>query len=230
MIYDFLLSLAFISRIPIKVRYSEKRIKNIPGYFPLVGYIPGIIFFLGGYFENFFVKIIFLILGYYFFDLFHFDGFLDTIDGFLNQSNKEKRLEIMSKGDVGAFAVFFGALYIVIFWNMYFTLSPTFFFYSSVFGRYAMVSLMAFSKPAKEKGLGAIFYPFERKNLIYSTVFLTPLLFNIKCFVMSFFITLLFSYFMSIISKKKIGGITGDVLGATCLITSELLLVILGVI
>ncbi|ONN27153.1 cobalamin synthase [Thermosipho affectus] len=230
MIYDFLLSLAFISRIPIKVRYSERRMKNIPGYFPLVGYIPGIIFFLGGYFENFFVKIIFLILGYYFFDLFHFDGFLDTIDGFLNQSNKEKRLEIMSKGDVGAFAVFFGALYIVIFWNLYFTLSPTFFFYSSVFGRYAMVSLMAFSKPAKEKGLGAIFYPFERKNLIYSTVFLMPLLFIIKYFVVSFFITFLFSYFMSIISKKKIGGITGDVLGATCIITSELLLVILGVI
>ncbi|ANQ53801.1 cobalamin synthase [Thermosipho sp. 1063] len=230
MIYDFLLSLAFISRIPIKVRYSGRRMKNIPGYFPLVGYIPGIIFFLGGYFENFFVKIIFLILGYYFFDLFHFDGFLDTIDGFLNQSNKEKRLEIMSKGDVGAFAVFFGALYIVIFWNLYFTLSPTFFFYSSVFGRYAMVSLMAFSKPAKEKGLGAIFYPFERKNLIYSTVFLMPLLFIVKYFVVSFFITFLFSYFMSIISKKKIGGITGDVLGATCIITSELLLVILGVI
>ncbi|ABR30718.1 cobalamin synthase [Thermosipho melanesiensis] len=232
MIYDFLLSLGFISRIPIniKVKAFEVRVKRLPIYFPLVGYIPGILFFFGGSFENFLLKILFLILGYYFFDLFHFDGFLDTLDGFLNQSSKEKRLEIMSKGDVGPFAVFFGTLYVVVFWTLYLEIPPITFIYSSVFGRYSMNLLMFFSKPAKKTGLGALFFPFQKKNLLFSSFFLLPLLFSMKYFFISYVVTVVFSYLMSIVSNSKIGGVTGDVLGGACLMTNGLLLVVLGVV
>ncbi|MFN3327613.1 MAG: adenosylcobinamide-GDP ribazoletransferase, partial [Fervidobacterium pennivorans] len=129
---DFLLTLSFISRLPVKIKNIdewEKRIKRIPVYFPVIGYIPGTIYSIGVLFahslSNYKLLFIFgaMAIGYYFFDLFHFDGLLDMFDGFLNQSNKERRLEIMSKGNVGPFAVFYGMLYILLFYQLMSTLN-----------------------------------------------------------------------------------------------------------
>lgn len=233
MIKNFLLSLSFISRIPINVRVNNfsSRVKEIPTYFPLVGYLVGIIYYFGAYFESLFLKVLFLTLSFYLFDLFHFDGLLDMFDGFFNQSSKEKRLEIMSKGDVGPFAVFFGTLYIIILWTLYNQTNPFHFIISSVLGRYSMVFLLYFSNPAKNSGLGKLLFPFKKKNLIISTLFTLPLmLFSLKKYVISFAATIFISYIISIISKKKIGGITGDVLGGTCLLTHEFVLLILEVV
>lgn len=247
---EVLLAFSFLSRIPINVKlqpFKEIQVmKKIPRYFPLVGYIPGMIYYLGCNFSKLFGSlsrnlfgnlesvqsvqsvqgVIFVLssllpmtIGFYFFDLFHFDGLLDMLDGFLNQSSKERRLEIMSKGNVGPFAVFYGTLYILVFWELMKFSRPIYFIFGSVFGRYTMVVVLNFSKPAKDKGLGAMFFPFSQKQLFDAIVLTVPLLlFQPIAFSISIVAATLTGLLVSYISHKKIDGITGDVLGGSCLI------------
>jgi len=231
---DVLLTLSFISRLPVKVKNVdewEKRIKRIPIYFPAIGYIPGTIYSIAIVLSNSLstYKLLFIFgamaIGYYFFDLFHFDGLLDMFDGFLNQSNKEHRLEIMAKGDVGPFAVFYGILYILLFYQLMSTLNWQAFLFASVFGRYEMALLLTFSKPAKPKGLGAMLFPYNKRYTAYSIIFLIPLLFiNPLMYFISLALTIATAYLISRVSEIKIGGITGDVLGGSCLISQMVVL------
>ncbi|MFN6991440.1 MAG: adenosylcobinamide-GDP ribazoletransferase [Fervidobacterium sp.] len=230
-IEDFLLTLTFLSRIPISLNSEAfKRIRNTPTYFPLIGYMPGIIYYFGTHLVakntgSTFYVFFSMVLGFYLFDLFHFDGLLDMFDGFLNQSTKERRLEIMSKGNVGAFAVFYGTLYVIAFWELLKISRPVYFLLASVFGRYTMVVTLYFSKPAKREGLGAMFYPYSKKRL-YSAVISTFPLFFFKPlgYVLAMITSILVGIIISYISEKKIGGITGDVIGGSCLLSQLFIL------
>ncbi|HOQ39917.1 MAG TPA: adenosylcobinamide-GDP ribazoletransferase [Fervidobacterium sp.] len=221
---DLFLSFSFISRLPIrlpKINDFDDRIKRIPSYFSLVGYMPGAIYYLTALYEySLLSKILGLAVGFYLFDLFHFDGLLDMFDGFLNQSSKERRLEIMSKGNVGPFAVFYGMLYVLAFYSLLSYSHPIDFFFSAIFGRQTMVFVLAFSKPAKDKGLGALFFPFKMINVPISLLFTLPLLcFSVPKFIVSLISSLIVAIIVSWVSRRKIGGVTGDVIGGSCLIS-----------
>ncbi len=220
---NILLAISFLSRIPIKLPeklYQKADLKKSAVFFPLVGYLPGLIIFLmlsiGNSILNRFLA---LAISFWLFDLFHFDGLLDTFDGFLNQSTREKRLEIMSKGNVGPFAVFFGTLFVLAIWELMKTLKPSCFLLGSVFGRWAINIMICTSKPAKETGLGKLFFPSSPLTILYSFSFVLPLLYlGVKSFIISLAVTILVSFALKKIAYAKIGGITGDVLGATHLI------------
>lgn len=232
---DILLTFSFISRLPVKLGELsdwEVRMKRIPAYFPIVGYVPGLIYFAGGFLSLKFgiiAPLLSIVLGFYLFDLFHFDGLLDTLDGFLNQSSKSRRLEIMSKGNVGPFAVFYGVLYVIVFWELITSIKPVAFVFGSVFGRYTMDVVLVFSKPAKNEGLGAMLFPFNRFLLVPATLFTLPLLLiDVKLFLVSIFSSWLVGFLISKVSEKQIDGVTGDVLGGSCLIGQIVVLLILN--
>ncbi|AEH51781.1 adenosylcobinamide-GDP ribazoletransferase [Pseudothermotoga thermarum] len=224
----FLLSLSFLSRIPLKLpeRYfSDDSLKSSVVFFPAVGYLPGLIYLFLLSFGDLLSRFFALVVVFWLFDLFHFDGLLDTLDGFLNQSNKEKRLEIMSKGNVGPFAVFFGMLYVVLLWELTSLVEPVFFLVAAVLGRWGMNVLLTFSKPAKTTGLAFSLYPTRKLYAVLALFFTIPLVFVCqKCFFVFVLIVFAFSMSFSKISNKKIGGITGDVLGASCMINQLLIL------
>ncbi len=225
-----LLSLSFISRIPVKLpskmAVTDRDIKSCVRCFSLIGYIPGLIFALGRMTHHTMFYLISIAVSFWLFDLFHFDGFLDTFDGFFNQGTKEKRLEIMSRGNVGPFAVFFGMLYMIAFWEMFKITLPMELLYASVFGRLSMTTLLHISHPSKEEGLGAFLYPTSKINLLISFLCTTPLLFfRPHYFVVAAVVSQLTALYMKYISEKKIGGITGDVLGATSLLGQMFVLV-----
>ncbi len=232
---NILLTFSFISRLPVKLSDLpdwEFRMKQIPAYFSIVGYIPGLIYFMGGVLFlrlGLIAPLLSVVLGFYFFDLFHFDGLLDMLDGFLNQSSKNKRLEIMSKGNVGPFGVFYGVLYVIIFWELITSLEPVVFVFGSVFGRYTMDVVLTFSKPAKNEGLGVMLFPFNKFLLVPATLFTLPLLIiDVKIFLVSIFSSWVVGFLISKISEKQIGGVTGDVLGGSCLIGQIFVLLILN--
>lgn len=224
MLKNLVIALTFLSRLPISFSYPEDfeiRVKKAPSYFTLVGYLPGSIYFLTAIWaENIVLRVLGIAVGYYLFDLFHFDGLLDMIDGLLNQSDKERRLQIMAKGNVGPFAVFYGTLYVIAFYNLFFYLKPIDFIYASVFARYSMTVLINISKPAKSTGLGALFFPSFKLNWLIALLFSTPLLyFNILKFSISALVSFLTAFLVKIVALKKIDGITGDVIGGTALLT-----------
>ncbi len=233
---EIALAFSFLSRLPIQfgnVNDWEAKVKKMPAYFPLVGYIPGFIYYFGSLLQskyqefNVLISMLFISLGFYFFDLFHFDGLLDMFDGFLNQSSKERKLEIMSKGNVGPFAVFYGTLYVIVFWELFKRSSPIVFLFGSVFGRYTMDVVMLFSKPAKPTGLGALFFPFNKALTLYATITTLPLLFfSVKLYMLSLVISWIVGIIIALISKKLIDGVTGDVLGGSCLIGQVVIILI----
>ena len=55
----------------------------------------------------------------------HFDGLLDSADGLLPAVSRGRRLEIMSSPDVGAFAVATGAATVLLRWAAFWVLRPT---------------------------------------------------------------------------------------------------------
>ncbi|HPO28204.1 MAG TPA: adenosylcobinamide-GDP ribazoletransferase, partial [Petrotogaceae bacterium] len=133
---EILMTISFLSRIPAG---GTGEIKKIPRYFTIVGYLSGLLYMIltaimG---KGVFQVVLTMVVAFFFFDLFHFDGLLDTLDGFLNQ-NKEKRLEIMSKGDTGPFAMFYGIVFIGTFFYCLTQADSLMLLYSGVFSRFTM--------------------------------------------------------------------------------------------
>lgn len=220
---EILMTISFLSRIPAG---GTGEIKKIPRYFTIVGYLSGLLYMIltaimG---KGVFQVVLTMVVAFFFFDLFHFDGLLDTLDGFLNQ-NKEKRLEIMSKGDTGPFAMFYGIVFIGTFFYCLTQADSLMLLYSGVFSRFTMNVVLNLSKPVKKTGLGALFYPYDSRNSIIALLITLPLLANPKFFLISFALSVLCGTTMHLIAKKQIGGYTGDVLGASCLISNLFIMI-----
>ncbi|MCX8059222.1 MAG: adenosylcobinamide-GDP ribazoletransferase [Spirochaetes bacterium] len=113
---SFLTTLAFFSRFKLKFNFIYD---NFSFYLPAVFFIGNIFYIIGlillilikiePLLLNFFI----FIFSYYFFNLFHFDGFVDFIDAVFSQKDKEKKKEILKDVHKGSFAIFFGSLYVL---------------------------------------------------------------------------------------------------------------------
>lgn len=217
------LAFSFLSRLPFGGKGS---VKHIARYFTLVGYVAGLLYWAGRRFvPGDLGAVLAIVVGFYVFDLFHFDGLLDTFDGFLNQAGREKCLEVMSKGDTGPFAVFFSFFYCLAFYLAFRSSAPTSLLFMSVCGRFAMNVLLAVTPPAKPGGLGALMSPYEHSATVVSAVLAAPLaLLDPLRWAVSMGVAVLTGLLMSIAARRKIGGYTGDVLGAACLLSQLFIL------
>jgi adenosylcobinamide-GDP ribazoletransferase len=233
LINDILLTFSLLTRIPVK---ADGRIEQTPIYFVLIGYSVGfsyaILFFLANIinFHPPFSTIIIMALVYYFFELFHFDGLLDTLDGFLCQKKREDRLRIMKKGNIGPFALFYGVLFLIAHFHLLSLLSARalYIFIAGPISRWSMVLMLAISRPAKEEGLGASLFPFKGKRLIFATFYLIPLFILMPLeSVISISIATLVIFIMKWISHRLVSGITGDIIGGSCLLVEVFILLAL---
>lgn len=212
------LAFSFLSRLPFGGKGS---VKNIARYFTLVGYAAGAVYWAGRrYVPGDLGAVLSILVGFFLFDLFHFDGLLDTFDGFFNQAGREKCLEIMSKGDTGPFAVFFSFFYCLAFYLAFRSSIPISLLFMSICGRFAMNVLLATTQPAKPGGLGALMSPYDHRATLVSAALAAPLaIISPLRWGVSMGVAILIGLLMSLSARRKIGGYTGDVLGATCLLS-----------
>jgi adenosylcobinamide-GDP ribazoletransferase len=232
MIKNIFVAFGTISKIPVPY-IKNIDIKKSTIYFPLVGYAAflllwGTDFIFSKFFPEEISSILIMFLYFFIFQYFHFDGLLDIIDGFGAQvKTKEQRLKIMKDPNVGAFALLYGVIYLMIYFFAFKNLTGFQLIYP-IFSRFFLVGLIAFCKPAKNEGLASYYYPYPKRYFLYSSIFVIPLLFlDISIFLkalLAFFISFIF---VKIISNKKIGGITGDVLGGGACIYEIILLLIM---
>ena len=103
----FILILQFLTRIPINIDlgFDEEFHKTI-AYFPLVGFILGVIIFLVGkvsilVFDPFLTAIIITLIHVILTGGIHIDGLGDTFDALYSYRDKEKMLEIMKDSRLG---------------------------------------------------------------------------------------------------------------------------------
>lgn len=227
------LAISFLSRLPFG---GGGELRRIPIHFPLVGYLCAG-FYVGA--RWLFGKLISpeagslasICITFYLFNLFHFDGLLDTIDGFMLQGPRQRRLEVMSRGEVGAFAVFFGSLYLLALYLGLRRATDSNLVMAAVFGRLSMNFALGFSRPAKSEGLASALYPYRKPLTLLASLYSLPLLslFPLR-FGVSISLSASIALAISLISRRKIGGVTGDVLGACCLLTELTLIWLLDLI
>ncbi len=226
---NFIQAISFLTILPVghPSLSEEKELARAMAFFPLVGLMIGLILALGYYLLSFFLPralVLWLTIGLLALLTrgLHLDGFADTTDGLGSGGSKEKILEVMRDSRIGAFGVMglillIGAKYLAL--DQISNLSiPFTLILMAVMGRNAMVLVCYRSPYARSEG--GLAKPFvenlsAREVLISSalTLGIAFLLIGVKGIAVSFGIGL-FSLGYRYFFIKKLGGVTGDVLGA----------------
>jgi adenosylcobinamide-GDP ribazoletransferase len=229
----FFAALQFLTILPLPrgLASDEAALKKAPAFFPLVGLLVGVLvaaidWGLGFVFPVGVRSVVATILLIAFSGALHTDGLADTADGLLSSRPRERILEIMRDSRTGPMGVV--AIVCVVslkmaavaslpsparFWTL--TMMP-------VAGRSALLFVMATLPYARPDGLVGIFQLHRPALfLIGALVFLLAAgyvaggITGAAAGAAAFLFVLIFSVYL----RKKIGGYTGDTLGAACEMT-----------
>jgi adenosylcobinamide-GDP ribazoletransferase len=245
MIKVFLLQLQFLTRIPvfIKIDFDENRFAKGIIFAPVIGLIIGgvlsLIYYLANFLDNRLIIAIFIVFA----EIIvtgglHLDGLADSCDGLFSGRNKEKTLEIMKDSRIGTNGAIGIILLIIFKISILFSLGKDDFIkYLLIFpvmGRLNVVWSAGISKYARNsEGMGkSITNITGVKQIIISSIItliigvLILKIYFLIVFVMSILFVLTFTFYV----KRKIDGITGDIMGATIEMTEVLILFIFFVI
>ncbi len=157
----------------------------------------------------------------------HIDGFADTADGLIGVRVREKSFKAMADSAIGVM----GAVALLLLYLLKFTLLtsagkfllPIAAFYMPLAGRWAIVLAGSLSQPALDRGLGDLFL----RNLgavhllkaslgavLISTVTFFGLPQLIIPVVAGMVAALLLGLLLTRYANRRLGGLTGDILGA----------------
>jgi len=229
--HSFLTAIRFLTIIPLSLhsdRDSECFIHSVR-FFVFVGFLVGLIGFgvASGlrpflpHQSNCCVVLLFLaaVSGFL-----HLDGLADTADGFFSSRTRDKILIIMHDSRTGAMGV------VCIFFILLFKYSslvsitpeslPEAALLMPLAGRSAIVlSMYILPYARKEGGLGKLFYAERGIAVPFFTILfiLSSLVFiEIKLLLVVLLSVVIATLLFSTWCRKKIGGATGDTLGAVC--------------
>ena len=224
----FLQAFSFLTILPVghPSLSEEKELARSMAFFPLVGLIIGLILTLGYYLLSFFLpRAIVLWLSIGLLALLtrglHLDGFADTMDGLGSGGPRKKILEVMRDSRIGAFGVI---SLILLIGAKYFALDqiprtsiPYALILMAVMGRNAMVLVCYRSSYARYEG--GLAKPFTENLGVREITLSLATAFGIALLVMGiqgvvvFAGIGLFSLGYRCFFIKKLGGVTGDILG-----------------
>lgn len=239
----FILSLQFMTRIPININLDVKRedFQATVKFFPIVGLIIGaleaLIYFIALNFISVSAASYITVLTHVIVTGgIHIDGFSDTLDGIFSGRNKDRILEIMKDSRVGTFGALGIALLIIgkIILIMNLKTPIIAILIAPIISRTMNIFLMYNQKYARAtEGMGDMFIGVLTKNNYYICLILgialTLTILKLKglfIFICCIFFTILFRNYI----KSKIDGITGDILGASDELNELLIYLILCII
>ena len=113
----FVSSLALLSRVPVKAP-SPPDLGGVGFYLPVVGIVVGaanagvVVLARPLLRDPFLVAAGVLIVQYLLFNLFHYDGLVDSADALCAFADRPRKLAILKDVHAGSFALFFGPLYV----------------------------------------------------------------------------------------------------------------------
>jgi adenosylcobinamide-GDP ribazoletransferase len=156
----------------------------------------------------------------------HMDGLADTADGFLGSRVRERTLEIMRDSHVGAMGALGIACVLLVKWAALASVAERDLWrvalLTPVAGRAVMVLHLAALPYARPDGLGAVFYGRRhRADAAWAVLalFLTGgLVLGVRGVAVGI-ASAVVALGMAVVFTRRIGGVTGDTLGALCEIT-----------
>ena len=220
----FLAALGFLTVLPVPS--DEKALRQSVPWFPVVGLLIGglvasLDYVLGRVFPPVVTSVLTVIVLIGISGGLHLDGLADTADGFLSSRPRERVLEIMKDSRIGTM----GTLAIVSVFALKTAalagLTQRFgaILLMPIAGRCTMVMMMAVIPYARpEGGLGSAFAGSHKIGPLVALI----ILFAVSWLAFGWMGTIAAmlalgaAMFMANWSYRKIGGFTGDVLGATC--------------
>lgn len=161
----------------------------------------------------------------------HLDGLADTADGLFSFRDREKMLEIMKDSRIGTM----GAVAIVMTlmikaFSAYSISNPLYLLAIPAYSRFSMVFGFYMFKYARETGTAAAFFGNFPPAVFAQGILLLGISYFFGAYQFVIFNTafLIFIYLITRLYKNRIGGITGDMLGAMCESSEALLFLVAG--
>ena len=235
MIKQLIILIQFMTRIPVfvNVEYDEEKLGKSIKYFPLVGAIIGIFLYginiLAGKItvNRQIAAIIIIIAEIFITGLIHIDGLADTADGLFSYAEKEKILEIMKDPRVGTNGAVALILYFMTKVILLSEIRPEYIILYPVISRLSTSINAGLGEYARKNGMSnGIIAKNGKKEAgisIIITMILSFIILKVKGLIILIFAILFILLLMKGV-KRKIGGITGDTMGASLELTSILVL------
>lgn len=227
---DLVLALGLLTRLPLPASAFPPADTRLPAQaawaYPLVGLVvAGAAVIVAGLLGSFglpasvqalFVLVVSVLLT----GAMHEDGLADCADGFWGGWTIERRLEIMKDSQIGTYGVIALILTLLLRWQLIgaligagvlaATLIP-----AAMISRAAMVWIMARLPHARDKGLSRQTGTPPRAALIGAALFGILAALGTAGWLLVILASIVVTVAMGALARAKIGGQTGDVLGAT---------------
>jgi adenosylcobinamide-GDP ribazoletransferase len=244
-ISNFLLMIQFLTRIPVNMSLPCERdnFRKASIFFPIIGLIVGSIQWiiyelLAGILPSDAVIVIVILAGIIITGALHIDGLGDTCDGFFAFKGNDRIIEIMKDSRIGTYACIVIVMDLLLKYTLFTYIVHQFsvaIIVVPVISRFSLVLLGFRGKNAKSTGSGNLFIGnIGRSQLLISfiiTVVILMVIIDLKylavmLLLVAFIVTFLFNSFC----EKKIGGLTGDTLGANNELVEIMILILIAAV
>ncbi|WP_292555700.1 adenosylcobinamide-GDP ribazoletransferase [Methylobacter sp.] len=223
----FLLALSFYTRLPHLQTLDYKQLPQAVVYLPLVGWlvggICGLVFYLADWlWPQTTAVILALIAGILLTGALHEDGFADVCDGFGGGMNKVRILEIMKDSHIGVYGVI-GLLLLLplkasVLIEMPAAAVPWLLLAGHSVSRLPPLLLMqrySYAREHHSKASSAVYRPNFRELVFATAIALLPLMLLPVSSALTLIPALLATVLLGHYFYRRIGGYTGDCLGAS---------------
>ncbi|MCT8978164.1 adenosylcobinamide-GDP ribazoletransferase [Clostridium sp. CX1] len=243
-IQNLLLMVQFLTRIPVNLNLpcEKEDFKRGAIFLPVVGFIIGAIQW--GIYELFIrilplepTIVIILLAGIIVTGALHLDGLGDTCDGFFAFKGNDRIIEIMKDSRIGSYACIAVIFDLLFKYALFSSIAPSFpigIIVVPIISRFTTVFIITIGKNAKKTGSGNLFVENVGKLQLFISFLLTTgiliLMMNAIHVIILLFAGVVFTAIFNEFSKSKIGGITGDILGANNELVEILTLILIAVI
>ncbi len=235
MFKGLILLIQFFTRIPLpfQVEYDPRLYSRNIFLIPLVGLILGfplygIYYLLAIQGNNPFLAAVLIVTAEIILTgALHIDGLADSADGFFSYRNREEMLEIMKDSRIGTNGTIAIFIVLLLRTGLIFSLTPAtsgmIILLMPLFSRLTIPWLAGISQYARKEGMGeSLVNTTGAFQIIMATTLSALLAGGVLYFtggnllhIPTLIVTImLFTVLLSLYSKSKIGGITGDVIGA----------------
>jgi len=241
MMKRFLTALQFLTIIPVPGTrdVDDEALGASMSFFPLVGLLIGLILMGVRYLlapllppslaDILVIAVLVVVTG-----ALHLDGFADTIDGLAGGNDRERTLAIMKDSRIGSFAVV-GLVLIVglkaaALMEIPEMLKSEALIAAPVLGRWSTVQLAAWFDYARSGyGTGQAFVRCTgRRESAISTLITAVILLIIFGIggLMPLLVIAIFTALFGLFFKMRLGGVTGDIMGAACEMSEAVVLLV----
>ena len=227
LIKDFGTAVLFLTILPAPrpAQHDHRALASSMIFFPLVGFLIaavslGLVTAVTPFFPERFSTLLLVLIPILLTGALHVDGFADFFDAFFFGRSREHMLQIMKDSRIGVWGAVSIVFLVLMKWELLLLvpMRGKTFLAALALARWSQVLLSWFQPAAREgEGLGSqVAKRVGARELIGSSVFALAAcaLLNVQGFALALAVVA-FVLISGVIYKKKFGGITGDLIGAT---------------